>query len=241
MLEYIETCVPVSTRCCFYGPSNTILWESDDPVTIVLDEFFIEDEDLPEDGLFFFDSELQPVVLDLYFFSFSNINNFITTLCIWPIFDITKKFDNVFILETSINLHLMRNNQLRKRWNSTFHFFRNINFTVFSNPNANYCIGFRLVGLSFVCNMFNSQTLRLIVSNTHDILLTPPETLSICIGQPNTNNESTRFFFFSKNYHLLQQYAKKIHSLVPFNVYEYKGLIFDGETKRKKITKQKQK
>jgi ribosomal protein L6P/L9E len=223
--ECLLSLSPVAT-----GP---FLWESDDPVTIVLDEFYIPDEELDADGYFFFDSEIHPVVIDSQQFALKETKSF------WPFFDFLFVETGPAVMLVSVGT-AQRSTRVSKAWKSSRGCFRNI-FLYPQITLLNYhFITFRLVGIGFYCEQLNQTSLRLIVSNTHDVILHAPAKISISVLRADAG-ESQLFVIYGLDYQLLQRYAHKINSLIAFNVYEYKGLVFEGEKRRKLVTKQKQK
>ncbi len=101
---------------------------------------------------------------------------------------------------------------------------------------------FQIVGIGYFCEFVAERCVRVVVSNTTDLLLLAPQTLTFGVVPPvGDNTVSTIFWFRSQNYQFLRAYAHYVRQLVSFNVYEYKGLLYLSEVKKKKITKRKTK
>lgn len=225
----------IARRFRLHLPSNTdfLLWEVEQDV--FLDFFLLEEIQIPDSrGYLFYDSNNMPQTLELYKIGVVENTMFDqTTKTLWSFFDIE---DFRFI---SLQLFTPRLRKF-KFWKQHFGCFHNFFNRLVSRLVVTYFISFNLVGVGYFCEFLKPNIIKIVVSNTHDLIFFPPA--GVCAGcKAVLNGDSTSFFFFSVNRQLLFNYVKTIRNSVKFNIYEYQGLLFSREKKIKKITKRKQK
>ncbi len=233
--------VSVSKRLRLALFNNTLqgFWEADDSLAVFYDDFLFEGELPDARGFYFFDSEISPTVTEALFFSPGLSNRPSAPLQgIWCVFDLIH---SGLWAELSYSI-LLKNQRRGFAWNTLFRNYKNIFQNWFYLVTTTHIIALNLVGVGFSCNLVNARILRILVSNTNDLLLYLPAGVTVGIRPGLTeHSDALCFFLYGSDYQLLRLYSKTVRDMVRFNIYEYQGLLYAGEKKIKKVTKQKQK
>jgi len=231
--EYILTPSPIMRHINFDYPQDIVLWETSEDGCLFFDDlpYWIFENTEPDDrGFYFFDAELFPVLTYQQYVKTRGICQ-----SLWPMLEyINENSQLSFLLPISI-----RSQRRARFWSSYFFTLLQFFHRVFDYVFALYFVCFTLTGMGFSCDLINNHQLRLIVSNTHDIILTP--TAQVVFGCRTINIDNKSFVCFGSDFRLLRQCAHRVRQLISFNPYEYQGLLYTREQKQKKITKQKQK
>jgi len=235
----LETDLIKTLRIRFLTSTNIDFFVWDIEESVFFDSFFFEGFQIPDSrGYYFFDSETCPVAINYVSVATEFVHTDIDTLSVfslWSFCDIEKS--------SLLTFQLLVSQQRKPRaWRAYFGCFHKFFQMIFYKLSILYFVSFTLVGVGYVCDFILPNTIRLIVSNTHDLLLFPPNGIfSGCRPALGESNENVSFFFCSLNYNALRNYVKTVRDSVFFNIYEYQGLLFSQEKKIKKITKRKQK
>jgi hypothetical protein len=228
-------------RIAVFQESLFCFWESEDNCALFYDDFFFENQVPDSRGFYFFDPELFPVVTEPAYAAVvlrtTESLSIEKAFGLWPFFEFNTEC-TVFFFANFLSCQQRRYLQ----WKTAFGGFRSFFRRLFNFLSVVYFIVFNLIGVGYACEVLSGRLLKVMVSNTNDLMLSTPAGVSVgCRAAVTEQADATSFFFFSRNYTILRNYCKTVRSAVFFNIYEYQGLLYAGEKKIKKITKRKQK
>lgn len=234
--EVLQSLPCLSTQPFGY-PLAPTLWEDCDETAIFIEDLpygIVESTVADDRGFYFFDSDLFPALL--YQQLAVAISGEVWSL--WPVLELEyQEPSRQLQVYTPVSWQFQRRSRF---WQIHFSIvFRFLHY-VTNRVKTLYFICFTLTGMGFSCELISRKHLRLIISNTHDIILTAPG--QVLFGFRSTKaGDHKNFICFAAEFSQVRQYAHHLRTLVRFNVYEYQGLLYTKEQKTKKITKQKQK
>jgi len=240
--EYIEN--PVlngeSSKAQYFLPHalvlETTLWETSEVDLIFLEDLPFSEEELDEAGYYFYDENLFPMEVGQLFLGLF----FRPHAALWPFFEVELTDSPIvpFRFDAYLTWFIQRR---RRAWLHCFKTMKHFILWFLLTNITFYFIFLTTVGIGYSCELIQNNKLRLILSNTHDFVVSVPPLLHVgCLAPSGESADSTIFFFFSADYLLLRQYAQFVRTLVRFNRYEYRGLLYWQEQQVKKLTKQKQ-
>ena len=243
MLEYnvIPASVfPKSARFRVFDVQSFSFFVFEHETEIFIDQLVLDNQVPDPRGYCFFDSTLMPLYFDHYYLPMIRQSHIAgggvyPFGCLWPIFDLVENGQVFF------SCNLMRGRR-QASWKRYFGCFRGYFYKIFTRLAVLFFVSLTLVGVGYFCELVDNKYLKLVVSNTNDLLVLPPEGLFVgCRPAVGDASDSLSFFFFSWDYQLLRNFAYAVRTSVRFNIYEYQGLLFSQEKKIKKITKRNQK
>lgn len=224
--------------------ARLVLWETDDNYVYDTSEYFwFEEFSDTSCDYFAYDSttflDEDPIIFRGSYFASNSLTS-LSYVQVWPFF--------CFNFQTSLGSWFLNTPQILFRFQRrprNWFIFYGLSLFFFSATffflNRFFFLQLSLVGVGFSCESIpNTTKIRLIISNTHDLELIAPANVDLFVLPPKGDNAlSTIFCAGSSDYFLLRRYAHYVRQLLKFNVYEYKGLLYLYETKKKKLTKRK--
>jgi hypothetical protein len=206
---------------------------------IFIDSFLLDNQVPDARGYCFFDSTLMPFQLDYYYMPF--VQRCTSALIFgaqggfWPIFDLVGEVRPLF------SCFLVKSRR-QQGWKRYFGCFRGYFYKIFTKMTVLFFVSLTLVGVGYFCEITPNNYLKLVVSNTNDLVVIPPAGIFVgCRPAAGESLDAVSFFFCGWDYQLLRNFAQAVRTSVQFNIYEYQGLLFSQEKKVKKITKRNQK